>query len=53
MKLTSLRTTNRELPIMKKVDDDDDTRMLTAVHEAIAVTFNFIWYPLLEFTAEE
>ncbi|XP_071102570.1 wolframin-like isoform X1 [Haliotis cracherodii] len=51
LKLSSLKATNRTLPIMMHVDEDDD-KYMSAVQEAIAVTFNFLWFPLLEFSTK-
>ncbi|XP_067649362.1 wolframin-like isoform X2 [Haliotis asinina] len=51
LKLSSLKATNRTLPIMMQVDMDDG-KYMSAVEEAIAVTFNFLWFPLLEFSAK-
>ncbi|VDI40517.1 wolfamin [Mytilus galloprovincialis] len=52
-KLKSIKCLDRELDVMVVMVENDEDLILQSANEAIAVGFNFFWYPLAEYIPDK
>lgn len=53
LRLKSIKALNRELDVMATIVEDDDDIIYKSANEAVAVGFNFFWYPLAEYIPDK
>ena len=52
LKLSALKVLNRELPVMLSMEqEEDEEAYFKVLHDAVRVTLNFFFFPILEYTA--